>query len=827
MSKSLYDDQTTHVDLAAALGTQPTNGFRDINGQLLSVVKINEKDTFLSQDSGTEGLSDFFNSIKPTISSTNFDTNVINLQQKADERHSLFPIHKAMFFYTWRFINGLSLATDVDKQKAFNQVYQDLNAYINADIAKFLNSRPNISISDINAYIDENRETYALMAEGLVASALVINSHELKDKKEAKAYFKEKTALNIDMIETNKVTGIITHTHGVEDSSHSKKHRPPAITKIEKYIKNPDGTLKLIQTQYRTPSLVDAEVYEDTCLFSGETLAANQELTVEQQVADFVKVIVEKRGEDEKNTPIVYNLLTSLSSSNKQDKTAKKNFLAMHAYNKTAFNDSSEQTQPLYYVMNIPVNQFGDTLDLKSGNSLAKEAAFFADLATFDTMPKKILGEDNISAIEDIKKLYQAFLADPKAPPYFCKSSQWKDARNKMIELKTNFSLNFENFPLPFSKFEENHLTALYQLVGDNSTDINPELGSKLLNLKQQAYAYKAQRFTPSETYAIKEFLEKHGTTNDLLTKFNQCFSNNTDGSQDSTEDKLRKAYLKLYLEAFSGEMTLQKELSSLIQGMFLALNDNDNLKGCKSGVDRYSFVEGLDNLFLSYLHTNPESAVNKEIEKAVTDYLSIGSTEDFAIAIHTINNKYNAYSSSMDASFNDANDAKNIASGRSSPLKAAMINTNKFIPSIYTNIKQGNAPIVQAEKNAAKRAVELVEIAQKRQEQLKDYISPPRKEIQSEHLQTDNESEAYKQLCITVLSEYTESWSWRKNHKEFAKAAIKSLDDASTNVTKTITGLREKIYTEKKFNPKGELHARLNFLLEKAPKPESPSPQM
>ncbi|RNC77918.1 hypothetical protein ACGP04_09300 [Piscirickettsia salmonis] len=315
----------------------------------------------------------------------------------SDQRFSIIPIHKEMYFHVLRCVNAVT--TDQDRARAaFEFAYNHVYQLINADIAAFLNDREGVGVGELNRFIDQQRVKYATVAESMVMSHL-LSPPAAELRKKSRKWLKTHTAADMDFIATNQLTGVLTHVTGCEQSSHSKKDQPAAMMAVDRYaLASPDNAkersdnTKPSQSQFKVPSLKEFK-------------AQSHYIPVSQQIQDFM-VGCNLQGSDA--PPVVYNLLTSLprgKDSCGQKASAEKIFKGAHHYNATRVDT------PMFYVMNLPVNQHTQFLHYY-GSKTQKEALLLADLAVFDAAQAQGIITDRVAilSINMMKQFYQGYL---------------------------------------------------------------------------------------------------------------------------------------------------------------------------------------------------------------------------------------------------------------------------------------------------------------------------------------------------------------------------------------------------------------------------------
>ncbi|WP_032126173.1 hypothetical protein, partial [Piscirickettsia salmonis] len=345
----------------------------------------------------------------------------------SNQRFSIIPIHKEMYFHVLRCVNAVTIDQDRARTAfkfAYNYVYQ----LINADIAAFLNDCEDIGVGEINRFIDQQRVKYATVAESMVMSHL-LSPPAATPRENSRKWLKTHTAADMDYLATNQLTGVLTYVRGAEkqQSSHSKKDQPAAMMAIDRYalVRSDDAKerfddAKPSQSQVKVPSLKEFK-------------AQGRSITISQQIRDFM-VGYNLQGSDA--PPVVYNLLTSLprgQDSCEQEASAKKIFKGAHHYNATRDN------RPLFYVMNLPINQHTQFLHY-DGSKTQKEALLLADLAMVHTVLKDLLTPGN-SFVANIDSLYQNYLRNRSSDKeseggYFSKSLEGKQAIKLLRALK-------------------------------------------------------------------------------------------------------------------------------------------------------------------------------------------------------------------------------------------------------------------------------------------------------------------------------------------------------------------------------------------------------
>ena len=351
----------------------------------------------------------------------------------SDKRFSLIPIHKEMYIHTLRIAKALTLseANDAQKNQALAFTFDEVYKLINKDIANYLNTYQDVSVKDINRFIDSKRTTYAAFVESMTASYLATSNENFQfpANNALKSHLEKHTADVIDIVSKNDITGLTTHIVGADNSSHSKKEQDPAFMTMRQY--NSQGTL--LQTQYRVPSLTTPVI--------GDA----DPKPIDKQLHKAFSV--DKLRINNAAGPVIYNLLTSIPiawDSCSQQKSAEKIFKGMHQYNQNQTKHQNDE--PMFYVMNLPINQHTHVLNYGKWNTAAKEAMFLADLAVFNSMSKAGI----LPISDDLNTLngaYRNFLNrdNPNRNDFFCNSDWAQTARDAAGRLKTRIlEDNFE-----------------------------------------------------------------------------------------------------------------------------------------------------------------------------------------------------------------------------------------------------------------------------------------------------------------------------------------------------------------------------------------------
>ncbi|WP_151192720.1 hypothetical protein [Cysteiniphilum sp. JM-1] len=618
-----------HKLLALSVDGDQNDLYYDINGQVLFESYDNNTKRLCCIDSlGIQSSQTIVEKLSANIDAEKWQKGYARHHAEimlSDQRFSIIPIHKEMYFHCWRVINATMQNASPDiKEQVFKTIYSASYDNINRALFGFLNSEREMSIAKLNQFIDKKREQFALSVENHLCKLLKKESQIIvRDDKALREYLKINTALDIDVIETNAVTGLLTHTHGVSQSSHSKKQCDPAIMKIEKYRLSDIVSKKEptpVEIQYRCPSLRKINI--------------GQTKSIEKQIAEFL----DRNNQATNGNPFIYNLFTSIPvyyDQNNQEQSAKNIFRAMHDYN--AEQDDMlkyDDEISLFYVVNIPVNQHSRRLKYDSVNSTAKEAMLMSDIAILNTIAK-----DNISLslLNKVNGCYRKFLQNiPKETPS-SKQNIW------------------------FHQAVEGEETIKYiQSIKDD------------LYLAVQNIPYQASQ------------------------QFN-----------------LKNAFLKLYLNHFHRNVDQQKDHSSMMQAMFLALSDHQNLKGCKSANERFSYIENLNTLFKSYLVNGQSSVLASKVDTILKDYLENRIDDhNFSMAIHKLNDQYNIYNAGVTPSLIDTGTPKcsTLIQKMDDNLGVGGINTNYFVANCYENFAQNHASKVQAHSgNIAQRVNALL----------------------------------------------------------------------------------------------------------------------
>ncbi|WP_440617701.1 hypothetical protein [Cysteiniphilum sp. 6C5] len=620
LQKSPIAKKFYHTLLESSADVGQNNVYYDINGQVLFETYNNDNDTKLLcciDSSGIQNQQSIIEKLSSSIDNAKWQQGYARHHAEmmlSDQRFSIIPIHKEMYFHCWRVINATLQNTSAEtKEKLFKTIYNESYKVINQSLLSFLNNEREMSTAKLNQFIDKKREQFAFAMESQLCKALKKNNQLIpRDSEALREHLKIHTALDLDVIETNTVTGLLTHTHGVSQSSHSKKQSDPAIMKIEKYRISDivsEKELNPVEVQYRCPSLQKKSI--------GETQS------IEDQITEFAK----RNKQTTAGKPIIYNLLTSIPlyyDQNNQEQSAKNIFQAMHRYNLTQDQPlKTDGNGSLFYVVNIPINQHSRRLKYDSVNSTAKEAMLMSDIAMLNTIAK-----DNISLplLDSVNQCYRQFLQ------HTCKEA---------------------------------------------------------LNAKQKAWFHQS---TQGET-AIKHI---QALKDELYLAVENTHYHKHDGSQQLN---LKNAFLKLYLNHFHRNVDQQKVHSSMIQAMFLALSDQ-NLKGCKSGNERFSYIENLNTLFKAYVVNDRPNVLAAKMDTILEGYLENRIDDHkFSVAIHRLNDQYNIYNSGVTPTLIDTGTPKcnTLAQKVNADLNVGGLNTNYFVANCYENFAQNHVSKVQA----------------------------------------------------------------------------------------------------------------------------------
>ncbi len=407
---------------------------------MLAESKLNNKDVLIAFDLHqatdlvkqdlTGGMHSFYTQLKRELKSLKLSEQELFSNFKAlinsDCRFSVIPIHKEMYFHTLRSANA-STADNEKAKQAFRFAYDHVYQLINADMANYLNQERR-NLQALNQFIDKQRVKYATVGESMVMSHLVSDQTPLRNAQARKEILEKHTAANMDFVSTNSLSGLLTHVSGSDQSSHSKKEQLPAFMQIDQYNLKED--IK-VQSQFRVPSLTIPKGDNIANDFQDEN--GRNIRPIDAQIRDFI-------DNQDFSDPIVYNLLTSLPvgiDSNSQEAAAKKIFKAMHVYNANRNNQS--ENRPLFYVMNLPINQHTHRLRY-DGSTSQREALLLADLAMLNTVAQDVRFSVNyenstLSVHDAINKLYTAYLDTPNRDEYFSSSPQGRQA----IEFFTQF----------------------------------------------------------------------------------------------------------------------------------------------------------------------------------------------------------------------------------------------------------------------------------------------------------------------------------------------------------------------------------------------------
>lgn len=460
VSKNFYDEL-----LKSLVNVDQDNLYYDINGQVLFETYDNDTKTKLLcciDSSSIPSKQTIIEKLSANIDNDKWQKGYARHHAEmmlSDQRFSIIPIHKEMYFHCRRIVNA-TVQSDAPetKEKLFKTIYNKSYKVINQSIFSFLNEEPKMSIAKLNQFIDKRREQCSFSVENHLCSLLKNKSQNIiRDNKALREHLKIHTALDIDVIETNKVTGLLTHTHGVSQSSHSKKQCDPAIMQIQKYrlsdIVSKKETVP-VEVQYRCPSLRKKSI--------------DGIKSIEDQIAAFANS--NKHTTDGK--PIVYNLLTSIPvyfDQNNQEQSAKNIFRAMHRYN--AEHDDMlkyKDEKSLFYVVNIPINQHSRRLKYDSVNSTAKEAMLMTDIAVLNTIAK---GNISSSLLNQINNDYGDFLqntskeiANAKQNLWFHQSTEGEKAIKKIQSLKDDLYLAVQNTHYQESQHQINLKNAFLKL---------------------------------------------------------------------------------------------------------------------------------------------------------------------------------------------------------------------------------------------------------------------------------------------------------------------------------------------------------------------------
>ncbi|MCF6765219.1 hypothetical protein L3V82_05505 [Thiotrichales bacterium 19S3-7] len=563
---------------------------------------------------------------------------------ESDERFSLIPIHKEMYIHTLRIAKALTLdeGDDTNKNQALAFTFDEVYKLINRDIANYLNTHQNVSVKDINRFIDSKRTTYAAFVESMTASYLATSNEgfQFPANNALQSHLKKHTADVIDIVSKNDVTGLTTHIVGTDNSSHSKKEQDPAFMTMRQY----DSQGTLLQTQYRVPSLTTPEI--------GDADAK----PIQQQLTE--AFAANKLNIDNADGPVVYNLLTSIPKawdSCSQQKSAEKIFKGMHQYNANIVQNDVDN--PMFYVMNLPINQHTHALNYDKWNTAAKEAMFLADLAVFNSMCKAGL----LPVSEDLNTLngaYRDFLNRGNADPndFFCNSNWAQTAREAASRLKTTIvHAEFEVENINSSKKQKLAKTFLKLYA----TKYHGEDATLMQNQKEYASIIQAMQLSLSQHNfkGCKSANERFSFIENLNQLFLAYHSNTLNPEVANKIDTALDQYLQ-HGNAQNLAATLHK-----INNQYNVYNSGIMPSVVDTGTPKFNVSSDDSDLSISEYNTNyfgpscysnvsQKSASSMQAHGGIPDRLTDGKTSSGILSI--VRDKISNYKDSYLNQYND-----------------------------------------------------------------------------------------------------------------------------------------------------------------------------
>ncbi|MDF1795894.1 MAG: hypothetical protein P1U63_05070 [Coxiellaceae bacterium] len=384
-------------------------------------------------------------------------SSIISLQQES-EMHMRLSMRCVQANY------GPDRFTDKHLQVAFEKASLAINIKVREIFCKALlasTARGQLDLVVLNTELDKARkkllpDTKIATAEALLSLCVgdvgvaPLDTDEVNVAVEAleSEVFTHITATDADYVFTDNVAKSCVWVEGTSNTAHNKivGEDVQARRQFKRFAYEPStDTLDVCSTarvEARVPSLSPSKVDKPEAIID---VAAK--LAVDQR---------ELSREGYRDSPMVYNLLTSLNSlvydktidsKNRQRQSAKRILMAAHRFNRDQLRPGRGALQPFCLVANIPVNQHTDSLTLKASslsskfdNDVLLEASLMADMAILTTLNQRrnLLPDHARSQVEDFNAFaqlqYKDFLlrdavavgTDTPKPVYFYKSKVGK-----------------------------------------------------------------------------------------------------------------------------------------------------------------------------------------------------------------------------------------------------------------------------------------------------------------------------------------------------------------------------------------------------------------
>jgi hypothetical protein len=690
--RKMYPDNVVTADSlrSAIAATDVDAAYRDINGQLLSIVQLTysqlnqtrsgplqksrqglsqspNRYALISHDEGDGGINAYFTLLSdslPADASGSFDKTKEHLQATVSERHSLINIHQEMFFYCQRVLNS-SLEKDVDiteRQRMFNEIYDNVYRAINNDIACWLNSG---SFLLANFVPDDRKRLEQLLRpdEKEGESQQELNPglrkkilEKLESQSSWKTWFKKAFGAQEEELFLSAEEALELEQFLGKDSLRDKLKKYLSIDEINQYVDQRRGSYSLLARTRVVSQLVVDNIElnnppEKTSMFTSKK--AELKKAIKHDLG--MHVAVDDLDQVESNQ--VLRLVTHTEGVNTTAHSKGKAKPAIAQIDQYAYAaDGDGEYEHIQTQFRCPSLQaLRGWIDWFRGkNSPSEKVCGYIDGFVKDRGLKledgpityNLLTSINFSAVDAFDNHQTETARDIFLATHLY--NKGANDNSKPLCLVMNLPINQHTLNLGYNSWTEVGREAMLfsewaimaqvasgwlkddckvtgRFVVAEDTSVNLWLKDQLSEVKVQYYKFlrkdakgmfvDSQEGKQAQQHLVNIRSQVTSVINTRLTD-----ATTLDGSNKT---RLKTALMKLYLRQFDGKTSQAQEVySGVIQAMHIALTKN-GLEGCKSANERYGlFIKSLANLFLAYAQGRLSEKANNAVDIAIEGLL-------------------------------------------------------------------------------------------------------------------------------------------------------------------------------------------------------------
>jgi hypothetical protein len=704
--KRMYPDSDFSANSlrSAIAATGVETAYRDINGQLLSIVQLtysqsnqaqsgplqksrqglsqpSKRYALISHDEGDSGVDAFFALLSDSLpfeASESFDETRKHLQATVSERHSLINIHQEMFFYCQRVLNS-SLKKDVDiteRQRMFNEIYDNVYRAINNDIACWLNSG---SFLLANFVPDDRKRLEQLLRldekKGESQQGLSLGLREkllkkLESQSSWKTWFKKAFGAQEKELFLSAEEALELEQFLGEDSLRDKLKKHLSTDEINQYVDQCRGSYSLLaRTRVVSQLVVDnieLNLPENTAILTNEKSALKK--AIKRDLG--MHVAVDDLDQVESNQ--VLGLVTHTEGVNTTAHSKGKAKPAVAQIDQYAYDaDGNGEYEHIQTQFRCPSLQaLRGWIDWFRGkNSPSEKVRGYIDGFVNDRGLKledgpityNLLTSINFSAVDAFDNHQTETARDIFLATHLY--NKGTNDNSKPLCLVMNLPINQHTLNLGYDSWTDVGREAMLfsewaimaqvasgwlkddcKVTGRNDiaegTSVNSWLKDQLTEVKDQYNTFlrngaegmfvdskegkRAQQHLVNIRSQVT-FVINAELTDPTLDSSKTALKLKAAATLDSSKKtRLKTALMKLYLRQFDGKTSQAQEVySGVIQAMHIALTKN-GLEGCKSANERYGlFIKSLANLFLAYAQGSLSEEANNAVDMAIEGLLN------------------------------------------------------------------------------------------------------------------------------------------------------------------------------------------------------------